>query len=140
MRQVRRVVEELAYVPRRLAVDAAPEIDRLIQTQFRVGVDPYGNRWAPLRPATLRKHGPPPLTDRGNLSSHTVARPTPGGRAGITIRIGRPYGAFHQIGFRVGKTRVKPRRILPNRGMPASWREILNRKARELGQRARAAR
>jgi hypothetical protein len=59
-----------------------------------------------------------------------------GGRIGLTIRIGARYGAFHQVGFRVGKTKVKPRKILPSQGMPSSWRAILDRHARELARRA----
>ena len=141
LRQVRKVVDELGRLPRNLAVEAAPEITRMLKAQFRVGVDPYGNRWAPLAPATIAKgRQNPPLTDTHRLADGTEARPMTGGRAGLTIRIGAPYGAFAQTGFRVGKTRVPPRRILPSRGMPAAWREILVRKARELAAKARGAR
>jgi hypothetical protein len=138
LRDVRRLVDELGQLPRRLAVAAAPDITRAIAAQFRDGVDPYGKPWAPLKPSTLQKHGPPPLTYTGELKGGTKAEPMTGMRVGLTIRIGARYGAFHQVGFRVGRTKVKPRKILPNRGMPASWRVILTRHARELARRAGA--
>lgn len=136
LRDVRRVVDELGQLPRRIAVAAAPDITRELARQFTTGTDPYGKPWAPLKPSTLRQHGPPPLTYKGKLSGGTAAHPMTGGRLGLTIRIGARYGAFHQIGFRVGRTRVPARKILPSRGMPAAWRAILNRHARELAARA----
>ena len=122
-------------MPKKLAVVAAPLISAELRDQFRAGVDPYGRAWAPLRPSTLRRHGPPPLTDTRKLADGTKAFPS---RAGIAIVLGAPYGAFAQMGFRVKGTRVPPRRILPNRGMPAKWRAILDRTARALSAQARA--
>ena len=136
LRQVQRTVEELGRLPRKLAVTAAPLISAEVRDQFRTGTDPYGTPWAPLKPSTLRRHGPPPLTDTRALADGTKAIPSAGGRIGITVLIGKTYGAFAQTGFRVGKTRVPPRRILPNRGMPAKWREILTRTARALSAQA----
>jgi phage gpG-like protein len=139
LRSVRRAIEELAYLPRKLAVAAAPMISGELRNQFVRGVDAYGNPWAPLKPSTLRKHGPPPLTDTRRLRDGTRAYARTGGRAGIVVEIGAPYGAFHQLGFRVGRTKVPARRILPNRGLPAKWREILDRNARFIAERARGA-
>ena len=133
LRQVRRTVEELARLPHKLAVVAAPLISAELRDQFRAGVDPYGAPWAPLRPATLRRHGPPPLTATRQLADGTRAFP---GRGGILVVLGKSYGAFAQTGFRVGSTKVPPRRILPNRGMPRTWRAILDRTARALAERA----
>ena len=133
LRQVRRSVEELARLPHKLAVRAAPLISAELRDQFRAGVDPYGAPWAPLKPSTLKRHGPPPLTDTGALANGTRAYP---GRGGILVVIGRSYGAFAQTGFRVGRTRVSPRRILPHRGLPASWRRILDTSARFLAAEA----
>ena len=135
LRQVRRTLDELARLPKKLAVTAAPLISAELRDQFRTGTDPYGKPWAPLKPSTLKKHGPPPLTDTRKLADGTKAFPS---RHGIAIVLGAPYGAFAQTGFRVGRTRVPPRRILPNRGMPAKWREILTRTAKFLAQQARA--
>jgi hypothetical protein len=133
LRQVRRSLEELARLPHKLAVTAAPLISAELRDQFRAGVDPYGKPWAPLKPSTLRKHGPPPLTDTRALADGTKAY---AGRGGILVVLGRSYGAFAQTGFRVKGTRVPPRRILPNRGLPAAWRAILDRTARALAEKA----
>jgi hypothetical protein len=131
------VLERLAYLPRSLAVAAAPDITDLLKSQFAAGVDPYGNRWAPLKPSTLATgRSNPPLTDSRALVNGTKARPQGGNRAGLVIRVGKPYGAFAQTGFRVGRTKVPPRRILPNRGLPAAWREALDRRAREIAAAA----
>jgi phage gpG-like protein len=133
LRDVRKTIEELARLPHKLAVVASPDITRELQSQFTGGKDPYGRPWAPLKPSTLRKHGPPPLTDSGRLKSGTFARP---GRGGILVEIGASYGAFHQLGFRVHGTKVPARKILPARGMPAAWRAILDRRAREIAREA----
>lgn len=136
MADVRRALEELARMPRKLAMTATPMLSGLLRNQFFAGVDPYGTKWAPLKPSTLRQHSPPPLTATGALKSGTKVEPMSGGRAGIKITVGAPYGAFHQLGFRVGRTKVPARRILPNRGLPAAWREILNRQAKFIADRA----
>jgi hypothetical protein len=136
MRQVRRSVEELARLPHKLAVVAAPLISAELRDQFRAGVDPYGVPWAPLKPSTLKRHGPPPLTATRALRDGTKAY---AGRGGIMMVLGRSYGAFAQTGFRVGHARnvkVPARRILPNRGLPASWRRILDRTALWLARKA----
>jgi hypothetical protein len=133
---VRRALEELARLPRALSLAAAVPLSGLLRNQFVAGVDPYGMKWAPLKPSTLRQHSPPPLTATGALKSGTKVEPMGGGRAGIKITVGAPYGAFHQLGFRVGRTKVPARRILPNRGLPAAWREILNRQAKFIADRA----
>lgn len=130
---VRRTVDRLGQLPRDLARAAAPDIALAVRAEFQNGTDPYGQPWAPLRPSTLRQHGPPPLTASGRAKDRTTVTP---GRLGIVIRLGASYLAFHQVGFRVGRTKVPPRKVLPNRGLPRAWRAILNRRARELARRA----
>jgi len=137
--RLQRELERLARTPRRVAVIAAPQITRELGREFAHGADPYGHAWTPLRPSTLQKHGPPPLTHTGALAGRTRAMVRDGNRAGIHIVLGRAYGYFAQAGFRVGKTRVKPRRILPERGMPARWREILVAAFRQATREARSA-
>jgi hypothetical protein len=129
-------LERLARLPRKVAAIASPQITREIQRQFARGVDPYGTAWAPLRDSTLRKHGPPPLTDSGALAGRTRAMVRDGNRAGVNIVLGKAYGYFAQAGFRVGRVKVKPRRILPERGMPARWKEILIASARQAMREA----
>jgi phage gpG-like protein len=121
----------LAEVPRRAAVLLAPKLTELIKLQFRDGKDPYGRAWAALRPATLRKHGPPPLTASGALRDDTRAETPRANYAGVRLIVGRHYGYFHQVGFRVGNTKVAARRILPQFGMPALWRQAIVDSIRE---------
>ena len=134
---LRASLEKLARVPRRTAVIAAPLIDKEIKAEFDAGRDPYGKPWADLRPATLaRGRRPPPLTDSRDLRDNTKAIVLSGGRAGIHVVIGAAYGYFAQVGFRVGKTRVPPRRILPAFGLPKAWLDILADSAERAAREA----
>lgn len=133
-------IERLAYVPRKVAVIAAPKISRLLRRQFADGSDPYGRPWASLRPATIAKgRTPPPLTESGRLRDGTKATASPGGRAGIRLVVGARYGYYHQTGYRNAKTgrKVAARRILPQYGLPASWKAALDESAREAVREAR---
>lgn len=131
-------IDRLSRVPRRVATIAAPQIEAELKKQFYAGLDPYGRPWRPLRPATIAKgRTPPPLTDTKALRDGTKARAVPGGRAGIRITLGAFYGFFHQVGFRVGRTRVGPRRILPQFGMPATWMRILRDASRQAFREAK---
>lgn len=124
------MLADLAAVPRKVAEQAAPRIDRLLQAQFRTGRDPYGNAWAALKASTLKTgRRPPPLT--GFTRQLRTGTKATAARSGIRIEVGARYGFFHQAGFRVGKTRVPPRRILPQYGMPREWSAVLTRSAKE---------
>ena len=78
----------------------------------------FRRRW-PLAGVRLRRA---PRNACATEPSLTLA---PGGRAGIRLVAGTPYGAFAQTGFRVGRTQVKPRRIFQQFGIPATWRIAL---------------
>lgn len=117
-RQLMVLMGELGTIPSRVAADAAEKIAHLIASQFQQGQDPYGNPWAPLRPATLAKgRRPPPLTDTGAMSSGIVVRPLRG--AGIEIQASStPYAHFHQTGTK----HMAERSILPDGGeLPGEW-------------------
>jgi hypothetical protein len=117
-----RIVEMLSDVPARTAAIAAPKLDRLVQQQFANGADPYGRPWAPLKAATIaRGRRPPPLTDTRKLRDGTGVKVRPGKRAGLVMRIGASYGAFHQTGTRY----MTARRIMPQHGLPREWRAVL---------------
>ena len=127
-------LDRLIQLPRRTATIAAPKLTALLQKQFRDGVDPYGRPWARLRPSTLAKHGPPPLTASGALRRGTRAEQPRANYAGIRLVVGERYGYFAQTGFRVGRTQVPPRRILPQYGMPSAWSAILKESARQAAK------
>lgn len=123
LRSVAQAVRQLSRVTSVASRDAADEIAFLLQQEFDTGADPYGASWAPLAESTLETgRTPPPLTDTGALRDIDVSA-LPG--AGLAIALGEEYGAFHQIGFRVGKTDVPARPILPTRGLPDMWRRAI---------------
>jgi phage gpG-like protein len=121
-----RALRELTKVPSRAAKSAAPKIRRLITEEFNRGEDPYGNAWAPLKPATLaRGRRPPPLTDTRRL--RRGIRVFPMAKAGIQITVDAPYAGFHQS----GTSRMGARPILPKRGLPKKWRAAIERSVKE---------
>jgi hypothetical protein len=125
------LLERLSGVPARTAALAAPELTKRLQTEFRAGTDPYGQRWAPLRPSTIAKgRRPPPLSDTYTLRNGTNVRPRRSGRAGLALTVGAPYGRFHQSGTR----HMVARRIAPQKGLPAAWRAILVNASKRAGQ------
>ena len=126
--QLEQTLAELDVMPRKLAIDVAPKITRLLQRQFSRGTNPYGRRWAKLASGK-----PSHLTETGRLRDGTRAGPMPGGRAGVRVILGARYGYFHQTGTR----HMPARRILPQMGMPADWREVFDASARKLAARAR---
>lgn len=138
--QLRGTLDKLADLPRKLAAASAEPITKLLQAQYRAGTDPYGRAWRKLRPSTLaRGRHPPPLTDTGRMREGTRARVLDGNRAGLHIVVGAPYGAFHQVGFRVGRTKVGPRKILPSRGIPSAWAGVFRQQAQRLAREASRA-
>ncbi len=106
---------KLAAVPSQVASDASAKIATLIEHEFVAGQDPYGNGWAALKPATLRKgRRPPPLTDAGTMRDSVKVSPMPG--SGIAITIDEPAN-IHQTGSKF----MVARPILPSAGFPATW-------------------
>jgi hypothetical protein len=122
-------VRQLSRVPSQAARGAAPKIERLLKDQFVEGRDPYGEAWEPLAESTIaRGRNAPPLTDTEALSDVSVM---PAHGAGIQVKLGAPYGAFHQVG-----TRAMPARtILPSHGLPASWRDAIAREVKAAVRR-----
>jgi hypothetical protein len=135
--RLKETIRRLSDLPRKVAVEAKPGIEKLLRAEFRAGVDPYGKPWAPLALATLKKgRTPPPLTDTESLRDGTTVTLRSGGRAGLTIALGAAYGYFAQVGFRVGQTRVPPRRVLPQFGLPVGWKIVLRDAARRAARKA----
>lgn len=119
-------LRELNAVPSQAAADAAPKIRALITKQFSSGANPYGTAWAALRPATLaRGRRPPPLTDTRRMR-RTIRVQTRAG-SGLKISVPAPYAGFHQT----GTSRMAKRLIVPDRGLPRSWREAIARSVRK---------
>lgn len=115
----------LSNVPSRAATPIAKRITDALQQEFEEGRDPYGRAWRPLKAWTLRRHGPPPLTDTGRSRAATVAVPKAG--KGVAIRLPEIL-VHHQFGYRNALTgkKVGPRPVLPVRGMPRAWKGIID--------------
>lgn len=114
-----RTLRELAKVPARVAPEASDEINTLLQEGFDAGIDPYGNAWTALAPATLAKgRTPPPLTDTHAMRDGTQARPLSG--AGIGLEAPTPADRHQR-----GGVFLPVRKVLPDLGLPATWRAAI---------------
>jgi hypothetical protein len=120
--QLERNIGLLARVPAQASRDAAERIHGRLQEQFDRGVDPYGNPWAPLRPATIRRgRTSPPLTNTREMRDHELeVRPMAGAGIAVTFNPEAP-ALFHQK----GTSRMAARQILPTGTMPAGWNKDL---------------
>jgi hypothetical protein len=116
--EMRRSLRELAAVPSRASRQASDEITELLHEEFAAGLDPYGEPWAKLRPATVAKKGGRTqiLVDTELAQDTTVARPMAG--SGIAVETDQPALAFSQS----GTERQVRREVFPdNRGLPQTW-------------------
>lgn len=118
MGRLSKILAELDQLSRRVATRVVEPLSTEITREFRTGTDPYGRKWA-----RLANGEPSYLTDTWKLRDGTRAALMPGGRKGVRIVIGASYGKFHQL----GTNRMPARKILPERGMPERWRQIIKR-------------
>ncbi len=90
---------------------------KLINAGYRDSVDPYGNRWQPLK----RRDGKP-LVLTGAFRDTWMAYPTP---TGVRFLSGVDYGAYHQYGTKT----IPFRRVIPLKtlGMPRPWLDVINK-------------
>lgn len=98
-----------------MALKGAVVINRVVEEQFALGVDPDGRSWASLKDSTKAKgRTPPPLTASGKMRRKAQAIP---GVKGITERIPSPAG-FHQTGTK----RMAQRALVPaGNYLPPRW-------------------
>jgi len=125
MGQLASTIGRLASVPSRASRAIAVDIGEMLEEQFAAGADPYGDAWDPLEDVTLEKRSQttePPLTDFGRMRGSMRVRPMSG--AGVAITIDHP-AAPHQTGWSGPQGEGPARPILPDRGMPARWREAI---------------
>jgi len=113
-------LEKLSKIPSQLSKPVAEELNKLINTQFANGQDPYGKPWMKLQPSTIQRKGHDSiLIETGKLAAQTVAVPMSG--AGIELR-SVDYGQFHQSGTRY----MVAREILPGREeLPKAWQAVI---------------
>lgn len=116
-------LRRLSEVPSNVSRRVADDLRAMIEQQFVDGTDPYGDGWAPLAPRTVKKgRTPPPLTDSGNMRASVDVKPMRG--QGVSITIDDPAG-FHQGGWSGPHGTGPARPILPDRGLPESWSEMI---------------
>lgn len=118
---VRNALRELTKVPALASRDGAAAIERLWRRNYRAGLDPYGNAWAPLAPRTIAKKGHDRIMiETGATLAETRAAPLPG--AGISLRTG------HKAAWHMTPTENRPaRKVMPAHGLPATWRAALKK-------------
>lgn len=110
----------LAEVPSQASAEVSEEISRLIQAEFNVGADPFGNPWQALAESTLHSgRRPPPLTATEAMKASVDVKPMSG--SGVSITIDDP-AVHHQY----GTVRMPARPILPEGGVPASWEKAIS--------------
>jgi hypothetical protein len=117
-----KTMRQLQRIPSKLAPALADQYNAFLQAGFDAGTDPYGNPWAPLRPATLaRGRFPPPLTDKGPLRANAKLVPSAG--SGLELIAQVPYGFIHMSG--APERNLVKRRYFPDSGLPAAWKRAL---------------
>lgn len=126
-------MRKLAKVPSQVSRMVALEIQTEIQDNFDRGLNPYGNRWRPIKESTLRRRkversDRTPLTDTGWGRLSITAKPGQG--AGVKLAIGISYMEYHDRGRGVPK-----RQILPVGVLPRTWEEIWQRNLTEQAER-----
>ena len=132
MGKLSRTLAELDALPRKVAVSVAPTITRELQRQFKQGTDPYGRKWR-----RLANGKPSRLTETGKLKHGTRAGAMPGKRAGLRIIVGRMGDrGRNPIVHQTGTVNMPARKILPERGMPAAWRQAIKREMAKAVRRA----
>jgi hypothetical protein len=114
-------VSSLRDVPAVAAPLVSERLEQLVQLEFDAGIDPYGEAWTELAPATIAKgRHAPPLTDTRELRDSLLVYPS---KFGVRMTIGtqaHPAGP-HQTGWE-GKQGSGPARpIFPTGEMPDSW-------------------
>lgn len=109
-----KTLRSLAGIRSQVAVEARDKFFALLDDGFNAGTDPYGTPWAAISAewAARKGHSLPgthTYAMRGTLRVETQ------GGAGLVMTVGAPHAMFFD----------KARRLLPDNGLPASWREAL---------------
>ncbi len=115
-------IASLSEVPTIAAELVSDRIAALVQLEFDAGVDPYGEAWAPLAPATVaRGRHAPPLTDSGEMRASLLVYPS-FGTVRASIGTSQSPAGPHQDGWSGPQGSGPARPILPSAGdMPDSW-------------------
>lgn len=116
LQRVAQALGDLDSIPAQASAEAAREIERLIQDQFRSGTDPSGRPWK-----DLASGGRSFLFRSGDLFGSIHVKPRPG--AGVRVTVDAKYASYHQTGTK----RMPARKILPEDELPESWELAIER-------------
>lgn len=100
-------------------------IQSQVQLEFKLSQDPYGQKWKPLAPATVkrrRKQSAVPLVDTGAMRASLSYRVE--GKA-VAVGFGKHYAKYHQTG-----TKWIPQRAMlpvPEKGIPDKWQILIKK-------------
>lgn len=93
-----------------------------VQQGFDDGVDPYGNPWVEVKPATLarrkQKKTPPPLTDTREMRDSMQARAS---GLEVSIEVTKPSAPAAPQALQ------RRRPMLPVDALPARWGDLVSR-------------
>jgi hypothetical protein len=114
MQKIASAIRALTHVPSRASRGAAHSIGQLIDRQFDTGTDPYGKRWKPLKPSTIKRKGHAQIgVDSHRMRDSLEVKPMSG--AGVQITAGPEYTAYF--------SRKRP--LFPTHGLPRAWRNAI---------------
>ena len=126
MKELRAGLRELPTIPSQVSTPFAAYVRNSLAQSFGKQSDPYGNAWAPYRPASIaRGRKPPLLVETRALKGSRFVNPLAG--AGIELGYSDPKADL----FQFGTDRMVARPVLPDDIMPRAWVETLNRLWRE---------
>lgn len=119
---LRQLAINLRQAPKRIQMAAAREIQAEVAKQidqgFQTKSDPYGSKWLPP------KDGNPTMERTGALRRGFVVRVVSNG-VGLSLEITNreDYAKWLQA----GTSKMVPRKMVPDRAIPAEWKEIFTR-------------
>ena len=121
-----RALREMTRVPSLVSTTYAEWVTAELQSGYDTGMDAYGNPWAALKPATIRRKGHARINiESGGMQGGTRAFPMSGAGVAMTALADHAHFPFH------GTENHPPRPQLPHKGLPPKWREELQRQYTE---------
>ncbi len=124
-------LKSLSRIPAQVAKAVAPKLAQRARNDAALERDPYGNAFAPHKPATVKRWGVHNILQlTGNGIDSITAYPSQG--AGVTLA-----AADHMAFAQFGTPTEKARPVFPNNPtVPKSWATIIER---ETARKAQAA-
>jgi hypothetical protein len=110
-----KTLRSLQKVRSSVAREAAGALQARIDQQFVSGTDPYGNPWKANAASTIARKGHGRVGVGITETMLATTKVVPASGAGLTLTVGVPYAGYFD----------RVRRLLPDAGLPATWRADL---------------